>query len=156
MIARDWQPKFAALFTLDIEVHPPLAVGATSAGNVRVIPFRSGVFEGPGLRGRVLEGGSDWQEIRADGALEIRARYLLETDDGERIEVRSEGVRSGSLEVLARLDRGDLVAPEEYYFRTAIRLRTAAPRLARLNDLIAFSRGERLAGSVRLEVCELL
>lgn len=151
-----WQPGFHPLFTLELEVTPPLSVGASSAGTVRVIPFRGGTFHGQGVRGRLLDGGSDWQEIRSDGVLEIRARYLLETEGGERIEVRSDGVRSGSPEVLARLDCGELLPAQAYYFRTAIRLRTAAPRLARFNDLLAFSYGERFATGVRLQIFELL
>ena len=39
--------------------------------------------------------------------------------------------------------RGDQVGPDEYYFRTLVRLSTAAPRLSWLNDLIAVSTGDR-------------
>jgi hypothetical protein len=148
--------SFRPLLTLDIEVLPPVSLGAQPAGELRVLPFAHGTFEGPLLKGHVLPGGTDWQEVRPDGTLEIRARYLLETDRGERIEVQSEGVRSGSPEVLARLSAGELLAASEYYFRTAIRLRTPAPRLARLNDLLAFSIGERRPSGVRLSVFELL
>lgn len=151
----DWQPTFAPLFTLEVELVRPIAVGACSAGDVRVIPFREGVFYGPSLRGRILDGGTDWQDVRADRVLEITARYLLETDEGERIEVRSNGLRAGGADAIARLERGERLSADEYYFRTAIRLRTAAPRLARLNDLLAFSRGERFGKGVRLQVFEL-
>ena len=142
--------------TLEIEVLPPVSLGRMDSGELRVIPFGSGSFSGPELTGVLLPGGSDWQEVRPDGALEIRAHYLLETDRGERIEVRSEGVRSGSAAALARLAAGELLPAAEYYFRTAIRLRTASTRLTRLNGLLAFSIGERRPSSVRLSVFELL
>jgi hypothetical protein len=148
--------SFRPLMTLEIEVLPPVSLGQLQTGELRVIPFASGTFEGPVLNGHVLPGGSDWQEVRPDGVLEIRARYLLETDRGERIEVRSEGVRSGSPEALARLAAGELLPAADYYFRTAIRLRTASTRLSRLNGLLAFSIGERRPSSVRLAVFELL
>ena len=94
--------------------------------------------------------------MRADGVLEIRAHYLLETEEGELIEVKSEGLRAASPEVLARIERGEPVAPEEYYFRTAIRMATASKKLARLNDVLAVARGERRARSVRIVAFEVL
>jgi hypothetical protein len=147
---------FRPLMTLEIEVLPPVSLGRVEGAELRVIPFASGSFRGPELAGVLLPGGSDWQEVRPDGALEIRAHYLLETDRGERIEVRSDGVRSGSAEALARLAAGELLPAAEYYFRTAIRLRTGSARLSRLNGLLAFSIGERRPSSVRLSVFELL
>jgi hypothetical protein len=149
-------PAFRPLCSISIEVSPPIALGPTRYGEIRVVPFVAGTFDGPELAGTVLAGGTDWQEVAADGALEIRARYLLETDRGERIEVRSEGLRTGSPEVLARLARGEDVPPSAYYFRTSIRLRTAAARLARLNDLLAFAHGQRARSTVQLAVFELL
>jgi hypothetical protein len=142
--------KLEPLLTLEIEVDPILSAGQTPAGEVRLIPFTTGRFEGPGLRGKLLPGGTDWQRVRADGVLEIRAHYLLETEQGERIEVVSEGVRSASADVLARLNRGDPVSPDEYYFRTHIRLNTAAERFAHLNRMLFVSSGERMKSAVRL------
>ena len=117
-----------------------------------MIRFTSGTFEGEGLRGHLMPGGTDWQQVRADGVMEIRAHYLLQTEQGETIEVISEGLRDASPEVLARIASGEAVDPAEYYFRTHIRLRTASERLARLNRLLAVSFGSRLARSVRLRV----
>ena len=55
----------------------------------------------------------------------------------------------------AALARGEIVDPVSYYFRTAVRLRTAAPGLSRLNALLAVATGERAADRVRLRVFEL-
>ena len=149
-------PGFRPLCRIEIEAAPPLTIGSTRAGEIRVVPFVSGTFEGPELRGSVLAGGTDWQEIAGDGTLEIQARYLLETDQGERIEVRSEGIRTGSPEILSQLAQGAELPASAYYFRTAIRFRTAAPRLVRLNDLLAFSHGQRVRAVVQLALFELL
>jgi hypothetical protein len=138
---------FAPLLTVEAALGPIVSVGKTPRGHVRVVTILSGTFAGPD---------ADWQELRPDGVLEIRAHYLLETDGGELIEVKSEGVRSASAEVLARINRGEVVSSSEYYFRTAIRLATASARLARYNDLLAVARGERRASSVVISVFEVL
>jgi hypothetical protein len=140
------------LMTLDVAVEEPISTGTTPAGELRLIRFVSGTFEGEGLRGVLLPGGTDWQQLRADGVLEIRAHYLLQTDQGEIIEVSSDGLRDASPEVLARIARGENVDPALYYFRTHIRLRTASTRLDRLNRLLAVSFGSRQQRSVHLRV----
>ena len=40
----------------------------------------------------MLPGGADWQLVRADGVLEIDARYTLRTDDGHAISVYNRGI----------------------------------------------------------------
>ncbi len=140
------------LMNIAVDVEEAISAGPTPIGEVRLIRFTSGTFEGEGLRGHLLPGGTDWQHVRADGVMEIRAHYLLQTAQGEIIEVVSEGLRDASPEVLARIAAGEAVDPAEYYFRTHIRLRTASERIARLNRLLAVSFGSRLARSVRLRV----
>jgi hypothetical protein len=141
------------LMLITIQVRPLVDLGGTR----RYVAFDGGTFEGrDGLSGTVLEGGVDWQTVRADGVLEIDAHYALQTEANEAIEVVSQGVRKASESVTARLLRGDPVAPDEYYFRTLVRLSTAAPRLSRLNDLIAVSTGDRDRNTVHIHVHEVL
>lgn len=142
--------KLEPLMTLQLEVSPIVSAGETPLGEVRLIPFTGGSFEGPGLRGRLLPGGTDWQRVRADGVLEIRAHYMLETEQGERIEVVSEGIRDAPPAVLDRLTRGEPVRADEYYFRTHVRLNTASQRLDHLNRMLVVSSGERMKSAVRL------
>jgi hypothetical protein len=89
--------------------------------------------------------------IAPEGMLEISARYTLELEQG-MVEVRSEGLRAGRPEVLARLAAGESVPAGEYYFRTAMRFFTDSPDLAPLNRLLAIAVGERLPTGVRLSV----
>ena len=96
-----------------------------------------------GWRARVAPGGSDWQLVRPNGVIEIDAHYVLQTDAGAFIEVRSTGIREASPEVLDRIAAGEIVDPSEYYFRTHIRLSTADPSLAWMNDVLAVATGER-------------
>jgi hypothetical protein len=70
--------------------------------------------------------------------------------------VMSQGVRKASASVAARLAQGEQVDADEYYFRTLVRLSTAAPRLSWLNDLVAVSTGERQQSTVRIHVHEVL
>ena len=65
-----------------------------------MIPILSGRFSGR-LSGRLLEGGVDYQLIRADGLAEIHARYIIETDHGARVYVENTGIRYGPPEAMA-------------------------------------------------------
>jgi hypothetical protein len=143
------------LLTLEVEVGAPLEFGDVGSGARRCIPLLGGKFYGD-IEGEVVPGGADWQSVRSSGALEIDAHYALRTSLGETLEVVSTGVRHAPAEVLARLARAEPVASHEYYFRTQLRFRSAAPRLARFNTLLAVSVGERLPKLVRLRVFEVL
>ncbi|WP_437292793.1 DUF3237 domain-containing protein [Sorangium sp. So ce426] len=145
-------PPLIPLMTLEVAVDPPVTVNPGSPGR-RFIPIVGGTVAG-GLEGRVLPGG-DWQTIWADGRMEISAHYILDIAGHGTVEILSEGVRAGPPEVLAALGRGEAVDPGLYYFRTAIRMRTSAPGLLRLNAVLALSVGERLADRVRLTVYEI-
>jgi len=144
------------LLTIDVEVEPVLDLGDVCTGVRRLIPFTRGTFRGrDGLAGTLAPGGTDWQLVRSDGTFEIDAHYVLRTDGGALIEVRSIGIRRASAEVLDRIAAGEPVDPGEYYFRTHIRLATADPTLAWMNDLLAVSSGERRQSAVRINVFEL-
>jgi hypothetical protein len=143
------------LFTLEADVGRPVDIGEMSTGGRRCIPLGGGRFFGE-IEGELVPGGADWQTVLPDGTLEISAHYALRTRSGEAIEVLSNGLRHAPAEVLARLTRGDPVSAQEYYFRTHIRFRTAAPGLAYLNTLLAVSMGERFRNSVRLSVFRVL
>jgi hypothetical protein len=119
------------LIEIDVAVQPMVDLGEFPLGGRRTIVFDGGTFEGrDGLRGTIAPGGVDRQIIRADGVIEIDAHYVLFTDDGEPIEVRSTGIRKATPAVADRLARGEEVAPSEYYFRTHVRLSTSASRQA--------------------------
>ena len=130
-------------------------LGRTPVGERRVISILGGRVEGPKLKGRVLPGGADWQVIRSDGAADIEARYIIESDDGGRVLVSSEGLRHGPAEVLEKIARGENVDQKLYYFRTVMRFETAEPSLDWLNRIVALARGKREARAVRLDVYEV-
>jgi hypothetical protein len=139
--------------TLLVKVGKPQTIDADPVHGRRFIPIVGGTVEG-GMTGIVRPGGGDWQTIWPDGRMEIAAHYVVEID-GQAVEIVSEGVRQGPPEILRRLAAGEAVDPDDYYFRTAVRFRTAAPALAHLNAKIAITKGARMADHVRLELYEL-
>jgi hypothetical protein len=135
---------------LHVQVEPVIDLGTTGTARRRVVPITGGTVSGV-YSGTILPGGSDWQDVLPDGSLDIAARYVLKLENG-LVEVDSRGLRHAEPQVLARLDRGEEVAPSDYYFRTAVRLRTSAVSLSKLNSMLLVSVGERRARSVHLDV----
>ena len=142
------------IFTIQAELEAIMNLGRTPYGERRVIGILGGTVRGPKLNGRILPGGADWQIVRGDGAADIQARYIIETDSGGRILVSSEGLRHGPPAVMERLARGDSVDPALYYFRTVMRFETADPGAFWLNRILGLARGQREAKAVRLDVYE--
>ena len=125
--------------------------GPAKHGERRFVPILSGNVQGPELSGDLLEGGVDWQVQRADGATDISAHYVLRTADGALIEVQSDGLRHGPPGVMARLARGEDVPPQDYFFRTLVRLTTGHASWLHLNKVMAIATGRREAGRVLLD-----
>jgi len=149
-------PQFEFLMRIAADVGELMTMGGGPLGERRVVSIDGGTFEGPQLRGTIVPGGADWQIVRADGVLDIDARYALRTDAGALIRVVSQGYRHGSPEVLAALGRGEDVPPQKYFFRTVMRFETGAADLQWLNRTIAVATAQRRARQVLLESYRLL
>lgn len=147
--------RFEFLFTLSSDVGELLSLGHGPLGERRVVYITSGTFEGPTMRGKVI-GGADWQILRSDGALELDARYAVREQGGAVIQVRSQGLRFGPPEVMARLARGEDVDASDYYFRSIMRFETGDEKLAWLNKTIAVATAERKARRVDVKAWKLL
>jgi hypothetical protein len=145
-------PPLLPLTQVRCEVGALVNLGAAKYGERRYVPLLGGTVSGPELNGSVVEGGVDWQVNRSDGVLDIAAHYVIRADDGGLIEVQSDGMRHGPAEVMARLARGDLVARDEYFFRTLMRFQTGAPQWLHLNKVMALAVGQRQAKLVVLDV----
>lgn len=145
-------PGLTPMAHLRCEVGALASLGAAPAGERRFVPLGAGEVSGPELSGTLVEGGIDWQWMRSDGVLEIAAHYVIRADDGALIEVRSEGLRHGPAEVMARLAAGEAVPRQDYFFRTLVRFTTGAPAWAHLNRTMALATGERRARQVLLDL----
>jgi hypothetical protein len=144
------------LFVMRLDVRPILDVGNAPAGHRRVGVVFGGVFEGDRLSGQVIDGGADWQTVRPDNAVALDVRLILKTDDGAPIAMVYQGIRHGSPEVVARIERGEILDPATHYFRTAPRFETAASEYAWLNRIIAVGTGHRSSVGVVYSVFEVL
>lgn len=143
-------PALEFAFELRVEAGRPLEIGRIAAGVRRIVPILGGRFEGPGIRGRILPGGADWQILHEDGLTELHARYVLETDQGESIYVQNRGLRHGPPDVMAKLNAGELVDSSQIYFRGTPSFETAAARLSWLTRSVFVFVGERYPNDVRM------
>ena len=144
------------LFTLRLDVSAIQVVGETPNTGRRVGVISGGAFEGERLSGAVLDGGSDWQSVRPDGATVLDVRLALKTTDGALIAMTYKGLRHGPREVIERLGRGEAVDPESYYFRINPMFETASRDLGWLNRVLAIGIGHRFKGGPVYNVFELL
>ena len=148
-------PALERFADLEVEVGPPIEVGAVAGGLRRVIPILGGSCEGRGFRARVLPGGADFQLVTSPTVARLEARYVLETNAGERIYVHNDALRTAPPEVMARLVRGEPVDPAEVYFRCVPRFETAAPALAWIGERVFVGVGVRRPSTVVMRFFEL-
>jgi hypothetical protein len=112
-------PGLTYVFSVKAQLAPPVEQGEIDGKRQRFIGITGGTVYGPALQGTVLPGGGDWQTIAAGGLTEVMARYSLKADDGTVISLVNAGVRTAAPEVIEKLAKGEPVAPDAYYFRTA-------------------------------------
>jgi hypothetical protein len=144
------------LFVLRLHVPQVFDIGASPGTHRRAGVVDGGVFEGERLSGEVLDGGNDWQSVRADGATELDVRLVLKTHDGALIAMRYSGLRHGPADVLARMGQGEVVDPSTYYFRISGAFETAAAKYDWLNRIVAIGIGHRLTTGPTYSLFELL
>jgi len=142
-------PRLTRIYRLEATLGEPLDVGDVAQGHRRIVPQTGGRFTGPEISGKLLPGASaDWQIVLPDGTALGDIRFTLQTDRGDLLYVRSQGVRHGSAEVLARLSRGEEVGGSEYVVRTSTQVETAAPDFEWLNKGVFISVAGRQVGGV--------
>ena len=144
------------MFVMRLQVKPPLVVGSPPGSYRRIGVIPAGSFEGERLSGTVLDGGSDWQTIRPDGAVNLNVRLVLRTNDDALICMTYQGVRYGPADVIARIDRGEVVDPESYYFRVNPLFETSAPQYDWINHVVGIGIGHRLADGPIYSIFEVL
>ena len=145
-------PRLTLVYRLEASLGEPLDLGQTAQGHRRIVPLTGGTFRGQSISGKLLPCTSaDWQITLPDGTALADLRYTLQTDAGDLLYVRAQGVRHGSPEVLARLGRGEDVDASEYTFRTTTEIQTAKSSLDWLNKGVFVSVGGRQPAGVIYE-----
>lgn len=85
-------PKLEFALQLKVTLGQAYSMNNTQHGRRTVIPITGGTFEGPNMKGTIINGGADYQLANADGRTEIEAIYCIKTDDGTYIHVRNRGI----------------------------------------------------------------
>jgi hypothetical protein len=102
------QTEFA--LQLKVTLGETYSCGETQHGRRTVIPITGGTFEGPNIKGTILNGGADYQLANAAGRTEVEAIYSIRTDDGVNIHVRNRGIIASTK---------DAQGNPSFYFRCA-------------------------------------
>jgi hypothetical protein len=145
-------PQLQFFADLSIQVDRPQEVGRVFSAQRRVIPILGGEVTGDGWRGRILPGGADFQLIASDTVAQLDARYVVETDAGDRIFVMNRAVRSAPADITAKLIRGEPVDPALVYFRCAPVFETGSKALAWIHERIFVGTGVRHPDRVEIRV----
>lgn len=86
-------PQLEFVMQLHVTLDQPYSVGDTPNGRRTVIPITGGTFEGPNLKGTIINGGADYQLASKEGnRTQLEAIYSIKTDDGVYIHVRNRGI----------------------------------------------------------------
>ena len=144
------------LFVVRLDVRPLVTVGPTPGGYRRIGIIFGGRFEGQRLSGEVLDGGSDWQTVRGDGATALDVRLNLKTEDGALINMTYRGIRYGPVDVMQRMDKGEVVDAASYYFRANPLFETSSTKYDWINRVVAIGVGHRRADGPVYSVFEVL
>ena len=148
-------PSLNFFADLSVHVDKPQEVGQTHHGVRRLIPILGGEVQGQGWTARVLPGGADFQLIVNERMAELDARYVIETDGGDLIYVQNRAVRTAAPEVMAKLVRGEPVAPESVYFRCSPSFETASASLGWISERLFVGTGARHPDRVVMRLFEV-
>ena len=86
-------PQLEFALQLKVTLGEAFSCGETQHGRRTVIPITGGTFEGPKIKGTIVNGGADYQIANtALNRTELEAIYCIKTDDGVYIHVRNRGI----------------------------------------------------------------
>ena len=84
-------PQLEFALQLRVTLGETFSIENTQHGRRTVIPITGGTFEGPLLKGTILNGGADYQ-LNTENRTELEAIYCIKTDDNVYIHVRNRGI----------------------------------------------------------------
>jgi Protein of unknown function (DUF3237) len=144
------------VFSLAINVGPPIIAGDLGHGVRRVIPILGGEVRGQGMKGVIFPVGADFQVIRPNGLTELEAKYAFEMNDGAIVYIENIGIRFGQKELLDRIARGEEVDPSLIYFRSVPKFETGAEQYRWLTQNLFIGVGARSPDRVEIDVHQVL
>jgi hypothetical protein len=128
-------PALELVANIRVIVAPPVSLGQLNGLERRMVAITGGSVSGPHLNGTVLAGGSDIQTVRADGTIELVARYALDFGPHGKVLAENTGLRRAPVAA-----GGDQAAN---YFRGVFRFQAPEGALQWLNDSIFINTGYR-------------
>ncbi|KAF7717787.1 UPF0311 family protein [Penicillium ucsense] len=142
-------PKLNHLFTLRCAVDPPVEIGTGPYGRRRCVPIKSGSVHGPHFEGEVVPaGGADFMLVEDDQTTHVNTNYVVKSNDGAYLYIRTEGTRAGPPEVLKALMEGGPVDPSQYWFHLHIKIETGHEKYKWMNNRVIVGRATRAKGEV--------
>ena len=84
-------PELEFALQLKVTLGEAYGIDNTQHGRRTIIPITGGTFEGPKLKGTIINGGADYQ-LNTEERTELEAIYCIRTDDGINIHVRNRGI----------------------------------------------------------------
>ncbi len=149
-------PQLEAICDLHVLIGTPIELGQTSIGLRRIIPITGGTVQGA-INGSILPGGSDTQLLLNQGQEgHLDARYVIETNQGEKVFVQNKALRVMSIENSMKMMRGERVNPDEIYFRSQPQFETSSPKLQWLSEHQFIGCGVRLPDAVLLRFFKII
>ncbi len=130
------------LMDLVFERGPSNNVGSPGVKRV-VVAVSGGTFEGPRLKGTVVNPSGDWMVVRPDGTSSLDIRFVLQTDDDQKILMTCRGI--------AYKDPGG-----ELFARIVPMFEAGAEKYAWLNKVIAVGVYKSIPGKVEYRVYQIL
>lgn len=121
-------PELEFALQLKVTLGQAFSMENTQHGRRTIIPITGGTFEGPGIKGTIINGGADYQLANAQGRTELEAIYCIKTDDGVYIHVRNRGIIASGK---------DADGKPTFYFRAAPQFEAPADsKYGWLNDAL--------------------
>ncbi|KAF3407509.1 UPF0311 protein [Talaromyces pinophilus] len=142
-------PTLQYLFSVQCAVDPPVEIGNGPYGRRRCVPITGGTVRGKHLNGEVLPVGADFMLVEENQTVHVNTNYVIKSDDGAYIYVRTEGPRSGPAEVLrALMEGGQEVDSSQYWFHLHMKLETGHEKYKWMNNRLIIARATRIKGEV--------
>ena len=141
------EPGFEYCFELRCDVAQAVPLGGAVPGEgLHFARVSGGAFDGPRLRGRILDGGGDWWN-GVGLTVTLDARYVIEaevTGGTAGVEVVNRGIWRTDPATFDRMLAGEDIGEDELYYRTAFVFRTEHPELRWLTEsqFIGYARAE--------------
>lgn len=121
-----------------------------NSGRRQLVPCPEGEIIGPDFHGHIMPAGIDHQLVRADGVTEINAAYGFELDDGRKLYIHVEGIRTVPKDKVETVKSGGAVDPKLFYYVTTPKFEVYDESLKWMTEKIFVCDGTRLPDAVLL------